>query len=71
MVIDLMASELVYQPNCVRCDAWGCGVRLDRGGQVIEREPVCVACGALAPPSPPPAAADGASPSEREAERRA
>ena len=33
-------------------DALGAGVRLDRGGHVIEREPVCYACGAPAPPSP-------------------
>ena len=33
-------------------DALGAGVRLDRGGHVIEREPVCYACGALAQPSP-------------------
>ena len=35
----------IYQPNCMRCDAWG-----------GRREPVCRACGALAPPPevPPP-----------------
>ena len=33
--------RLVYQPNCMRCDEMGSGVRLDLRGQVIEREPVC------------------------------
>jgi len=40
----------VYQPNCMRCDGWGSGVRLDGQGQVHDRELVCLACGALAPP---------------------
>ena len=38
-----------YQPNCMRCDDWGAGVTLDGQGRVIAREPVCRACGALAP----------------------
>ena len=50
--MDSGVGGAVYQPNCMRCDALGAGVRLDRGGHVIEREPVCYACGALAQPSP-------------------
>ena len=37
-----------YQPHCMRCDDWGAGVTLGQG-RVIAREPVCKACGALAP----------------------
>ena len=57
--------RLVYQPNCMRCDEMGSGVRLDLRGQVIEREPVCGECGALAPlaeAAPPLDAEEGASP---------
>ena len=50
--MDSGVGGAVYQPNCMRRDALGAGVRLDRGGHVIEREPVCYACGALAQPSP-------------------
>ena len=54
-------AAAVYQPNCMRCDALGAGVRLDHGGQVIEREPVCAACGAFV--------ADGAGPLPKEVRR--
>ena len=54
--------RLAYQPNCMRCDEMGSGVRLDLRGQVIEREPVCAACGALAEAAPPLEAEKGASP---------
>ena len=45
-----------YQPNCMRCDDWGAGVTLDGQGRVIAREPVCRACGALAPEASTPGA---------------
>ena len=45
--MDSGVGGAVYQPNCQWRDALGAGVRLDRGGHVIEREPVCYACGAL------------------------
>ena len=54
-------AAAVYQPNCMRCDAWGAGVRLDHGGQVIERDPVSAACGAIA--------ADGAGPLPKKVRR--
>ena len=54
-------AAAVYQPNCQRCDAWGSGVRLDHGGQVIKREPVCRGCGAFA--------ADGAGPLPKKVRR--
>ena len=43
-----------YQPNCMRCDDGGAGVTLDGQGRVIAREPVCRACGALAPEASTP-----------------
>ena len=45
-----------YQPHCMRCDDWGAGVTLDGQGRVIAREPVCRACGALAPEASTPGA---------------
>ena len=54
-------AAAVYQRNCMRCDALGAGVRLDHGGQVIERDPVCAACGAFA--------ADGAGPLPKKVRR--
>ena len=44
-----------YQPHCMRCDDWGAGVTLGQG-RVIAREPVCKACGALAPEASTPGA---------------
>ena len=47
-----MVEPVVYQPNCMRCDEWGVGVDCIGSGdsrRVISREPICFACGAIAP----------------------
>ena len=43
--------EVLIQPNCMRCHWLGSGVKLDSEGRVVRREPICLACRAIAPPS--------------------
>ena len=44
-------GNTICQPNCMRCDKWGAGVKLVSGERVERRELVCRACGAIAPSS--------------------
>ena len=46
--VEETVEPVVYQPNCMRCDDWGCGVTLDAQGRVCGRELVCLECGAIA-----------------------